>query len=192
MPRAAILESHPTEFFRGLVRDAMEAQRFESVEETEYYLVALLEAHVRTQGGLLDEPLAVTYLEAEAGAPSESFQRYKKVGDTALFVSGLFVDCLERTVVQPTYYVELGQLAYRRLSEIGTERVREMFDVLANEFAGLVRVLGSISTRELFPTDRDTLRIYKRWLLTRGDADAAELIRRGIIPGEPSGSGFHH
>lgn len=188
MTRAAILESHPTEFFRGLVRDAMEAQRFESVEETEYYLVSLLEAHVRRQGGLLDQPLALTYLEAEAGAPAESFQRYKRVGDTALFVSGLFVDCLERTVVQPTYYVEIGQLAYRRIADIGAERVRDLFDVLATEFAGLVRVLGEISSRELFATDRDTLRIYRRWLLTRGETDAAELIRRGIIPGEPSGS----
>ena len=190
MSRAAILESHPTEFFRGLVRDAMQAQGIESAEETEYYLVSLLEAHVRKQGGLLDEPLAVTYLEAESGAPEESFQRYKKVGDTALFVSGLFVECLERTVVQPTYYVELGQLAYRRIAEVGAERVREMFDTLATQFADLVRVLGAISSRELFTTDRDTLRIYRRWLLTRGATDATELVRRGIIPGEPSG--FQH
>ncbi len=190
MSREAILESHPTEFFRELVRDAMQAQGFESVEETEYYLVALLEGHVRTKGGLLDEPLALTYLEAEAGAPGESFQRYKKVGDTALFVSGLFVDCLERTVVQPTYYVELGQLAYRRIAQVGADRVREMFDTLATQFADLVRVLGTISTRELFPSDRDTLRIYRRWRLTRGAADAAELVRRGLIPGEPSG--FQH
>lgn len=191
MARAAILESHPTEFFRGLVRDAMQAQGLESVEETEYYLVALLEGQLRTQrGGLLDEPLALTYLEAEAGDPTESFQRYKKVGDTALFVSGLFVECLERTVVQPTYYVELGQLAYRRIADIGAARVREMFDILATQFSDLVRVLGAISSRELFASDRDTLRIYRRWLLTRGATDAAELVRRGIIPGEPSG--FQH
>ena len=112
------------------------------------------------------------------------------MGDTALFVSGLFVECLERTVVQPTYYVELGQLAYRRIAEGGADRVREMFDTLATNFSDLVRVLGSISTRELFSTDRDTLRIYRRWLLTRGHVDAAELVRRGIIPGEPSG--FQH
>lgn len=190
MSRAGILESHPTEFFRELVRDAMQAQGFESIEETEFYLVALLESHLRTRGGLLDKPLALTYLEAESGAPTESFQRYKQVGDTALFVSGLFVECLERTVVQPTYYVELGQLAYRRIAEIGAERVREMFDALATQFGDLVRVLGAISTRELFGSDRDTLRIYKRWLLTRGETDAAELVRRGIIPGEPSR--FHH
>lgn len=190
MPQGPILDSHPTEFFRDLVRQAMQAQGFEAIEETEYYLVALLENHLRTQGGLLDKPLALTYLEAEAGAPSESFQRFKKVGDTALFVSGLFVDCLERTTVQPAYYVELGQLAYRRIADGGASRVRDMFETLSTRFADLVRVLGTISARELFPSDRDTLRIYRRWLLTRGSRDAAELIRRGLIPGEPSR--LHH
>jgi hypothetical protein len=186
MARATILDSHPTEFFRDLVRQAMVAQRIEPVEETEFYLVTLLERHLRSRGGFLDKPLAITYLEAEAGAPSESFQRYKLVGDTALFVSGLFVDCLERTLVQPAYYVDLGRLAYRRIAELGVERVREMFAALALQFADLVRVLGEISARELFASDRDTLRIYRRWLLTRGPTDASELVRRGIIPGEPS------
>jgi len=191
MPRAPIFESHPTEFFRELVRDAMQSQGLAPAdEETEYYLVTLLESHLRAEKALLDKPLALTYLEAEAEAPTKSIQRYKLVGDTALFVSGLFAECLERTVVQPTYYVDLGQLAYRRIAEVGAERIRAMFAGLASQFADLVRVLGSISTRELFASDRDTLRIYKRWLLTRGHTDAAELMRRGIIPGEPSD--FHH
>ena len=42
MSQAAIVESHPTEFFRDLVRNAMSAQGVESREETEYYLVDLL------------------------------------------------------------------------------------------------------------------------------------------------------
>ena len=188
MSSATILESHPTEFFRELVREAMQAQGVRSPEETEFYLVSLLARHLRTHGGLLDKPHALAYLEAEAGAPPESVQRYKMVGDTALFVAGLFVECLERTVVQPSYYVSLGQLAYRRVSETGASRVREMFDALATQFTDLVRVLGEISTRDLFPSDRDTLRIYRRWLVTRGALDASELVRRGITPGEPSRS----
>ena len=186
MSQASIVASKPTEFFRELVREAMVAQRIESDEETEYYLVSLLEAHLRHQGGLLDKPLALTYLEAESGARAESFQRYKKVGDTALFVSGLFVDCLERTAVQPSYYVDIGRLAYHRIAQIGSKNIREMFDTLAHQFGDLVRVLGVISAREMFRTDRDTLRIYRRWLLTRGAIDADELIRRGLIPTEPS------
>ncbi len=185
MSESTILESHPTEFFRELVRDAMKERGLEHLEETEFYLVALLEGQLRSRGDLLEKPLALTYLEAETGSRFESFQLYKHVGDTALFVAGVFVDCLERTVVQPAYYMELGQLAYRRIAENGADNVRAMFDALARQFGELVGVLAAISSRELFGSDRDTLRIYRRWLLTRSAADAAELVRRGIIPGEP-------
>lgn len=181
-----IIESHPTEFFRELVQDAMQAQGVCSGEETEYYLVQLLQHHVRMRGDLLEKPLAIEFLEASTAGGMERFNRLKLVGDTALFIAGLFAECLERTVVQPVYYVELGQLAYQRVAGIGTPRVREMFTDLALQFLDLVRVLGEISTRELFVSDRDTLRVYRRWLLTRGAQDASLLVRRGVIPAEPS------
>jgi hypothetical protein len=182
----SIIESHPTEFFRELVRGAMEVQNVNAGEETEYYLVQLLQQHLRTQGDLLDRPLALEFLEASNVGGVERFQRLKLVGDTALFVAGLFADCLERSAVQPDYYVELGRLAYRRVSGVGNRQVRAMFADLAGQFLDLVRVLGEISTRDLFASDRDTLRIYRRWLLTRGAHDASLLVARGIIPAEPS------
>lgn len=181
-----IIESHPVEFFRELVQDAMQAQGVSSGEETEYYLVQLLQDHL-SRSSLLDKPLALEFLEASnGGGRVERFQRLKQVGDTALFISGIFAECLERSVVQPGYYVELGQLAYRQVAGVGSPQVREMFVDLAMQFVDLVRVLGEISNREMFASDRDTLRVYRRWLLTRGAADASLLVRRGIIPAEPS------
>ena len=186
MPCEPIVSSRPTEFFRELVQEAMHAQGVESEEETEYYLVQLLERHIRMHTELLDRPLALGYLEALCGEPARRFQRFKQVGDSALFITGLFNDSLEKTVVQPTYYVQLGQLAYRRVAETTSRSLRELFEGLALHFLDLVRVLGEISTRDLFTSDKDTLRVYRRWLLTRGAADAAVLLRRGIIPAEPS------
>ena len=188
MSNRAILESHPTEFFRELVQNAMAAQRFETEEETEYYLVQLLERHIRVRSELADRPLGLTFLEAEHGEPVQRFQRFKHVGDTALFVSGLFTDSLEGTLVQPSYYVDLGQLAYQRIAEDSKHGLRQMFRTLAESFIDLVRVLGEISAKDLFASDRDTLRVYRRWLLTRGAIDEAQLVRRGIIPSEPSRS----
>jgi hypothetical protein len=164
----------------------MVAQGLGNAEEMEYYLVQLLERHLRMRGDLLDKPLALVFLEATSGAPAERFERLKWVGDTALFVSGLFTDCLERTLVQPSYYVGIGQLAYGRIAASGDRPLRDMFAELAARFTDLVRVLGEISARDLFSTAQDTLRIYRRWVLTRGAADADQLVRRGIIPGEPS------
>jgi len=182
----SIIESHPVEFFRELVRGAMQAQNVAPGEEAEYYLVQLLQQHLRTRGDLLDRPLALAFLEASSTGGVEQFQRMKLVGDTALFVSGLFAECLERSVVQADYYVEIGRLAYTRVAGHGSRPVRAMFADLALQFLDLVRVLGEISTRDLFASDRDTLRVYRRWLLTRGANDASLLVARGIIPVEPS------
>ena len=186
MANDTILESGPTEFFRELVRNAMAAQHFTSEEETEFYLVHLLERHIRVPGEVLDRPLGVAFLEASNGDPGRRFERFRTVGDTALFVSGLFTDSLEGTLVQPSYYVDLGRSAYARVAETSQRRIRELFESLAAQFSDLVRVLGEISVRDLFASDRDTLRIYRRWLLTRGAVDAAQLVRRGVIPAEPS------
>ena len=110
------------------------------------------------------------------------------VGDTALFVSGLFTDSLEGSLVGPSYYVDLGRLAYQGVADTTQRGLRQLFQTLALHFTDLVRVLGEISISELFASDRDTLRIYRRWLLTRGAPDAARLVRRGVIPAEPTKS----
>jgi len=188
MANRPILDSHPTEFFRELVQSAMQAQQFESEEETEYYLVQLLERHIRMRSEMLDRPLGVAFLEASRSEPAERFQRLRIVGDTALFVSGLFTDSLEASLVQPSYYVDLGRLAYQSVAESTQRGIRQLFQTLAVQFTDLVRVLGEISVSELFASDRDTVRIYRRWLLTRGAPDAAQLVRRGIIPAEPTRS----
>lgn len=186
MPRTNIVESHPTEFFRGLVREAIVERGVAAGEETEFYLVTLLEGLLHGAGDLLERPVALTYLEAESSDPHESFQRYKQVGDTGLVVAGLFVECLERASVQPSYYVQLGQLAFQRIAANARDRLGPMFDEMAQQYGELVGVLGAIGSRELFSSDRDTLRIYRRWLASHAQADARELYRRGIIPGEPS------
>lgn len=189
MTSASIFSAVPTEFFRELVQAAMRAQRFEpSGDHTEYYLVQLLERHLRRTGGLLEKPLGVSYLEAAQSEPPEAIHRLQEVGDTALFLVGLFAESLERSLVQPGYYIDLGQMAYRRIADLGTRSLQGLFAELAAQFRALVAVLGEISARELFAADRDTLRIYRRWLVARSAADAAELVRRGVIPGEPSGA----
>ena len=184
-----IVATRPTEFFRDLVRAAMQAQNFErSTEETEHYLVQLLERHVRSHCELLQKPLGVSYLEAVQTSPPESIHRFQTVGDTALFLVGLFTESFERSLVQPGYYIELGQMAYSRIAEIGSKSLRDLFATLARQFRALVAVLGEISARDLFGAERDTLRIYRRWLISRTPADADRLMRLGVIPAEPSGS----
>ena len=75
--RGSIIESHPVELFRGLVQDAMQAQGVTSGEETEFYLVQLLQHHLRMRDDLLDRPLAIEFLEASSSGGIERFQRFQ-------------------------------------------------------------------------------------------------------------------
>ncbi len=175
-----------TGLFHRLVRAAMAAQHVAASESTEFYLVQLLETFARPQRDLLDPPLAVDYLQAFHLPASQRYDKLKRVADTALFITGIFVDSLDRRVVGPEYYAAIGRTAYARLSSDALRTgLAALFGELAGRFPDFVRVLTQISDEELFRREQDTLRLYKRWLLTRGRREANLLVRRGIIPFVP-------
>ena len=184
-----LLRSTPAELFRNLLRQALAEQRVEPSETAEVYLVTLLERFVRPDPDFFSRPLAVDYLESFAQGPPERYRKLKQVGDTALFVSGVFTESLERKAVGAEYYTSLGGLAYHHLASLsGTPMGRgviALFTEMSVRFLDFVRVLSQMSLQEIFSSDQDLLRVYRRWLLTRGPRDADLLARRGIIPFGP-------
>ena len=182
-----------TALFHDLVSAAMAAQQVESSEITQFYLVQLLKGFVRpARGDLLDPPLALDYLEAQHLPAAQRYEKLKRVADTALFITGVFVDSLERSLVGPEYYEALGRNAYARLSTHPPRApLKTLFSELAGRFPEFVRVLTEISAQDLFRREQDTLRLYKRWLHTRGQREADLLVRRGIIPFAPPSQQRH-
>jgi hypothetical protein len=176
-----------TALFHELVRTAMSTQQVASSETTEFYLVQLLEGFAKPdRRDLLDPPLGIDYLEALQLPPHQRVGRLRRVADTALFVSGVFFDSLERRLVGADYYAALGSTAYAHLSSDARQgALAEPFEELAGRFPQFVRVLAEISDGELFRRQQDTLRLYKRWLHTRGEREADLLMRRGVIPVAP-------
>ncbi|MFN8543193.1 MAG: hypothetical protein U0807_03190 [Candidatus Binatia bacterium] len=179
--------------FQHLVRTALATQHVAASEHGEFYLVHLLEHFARPpKGNLLDPPLALDYLEASHLPAARRFEKLKRVADTALFVTGMFVDSLDRSLVGPDYYTALGRNAYLRLStEADRAGFAVLFEELAAQFPSYVRVLMEISETDLFRREQDTLRLYKRWLATGGNREADLLVRRGIIPLNPGASERH-
>jgi hypothetical protein len=183
-----------TEFFRELLRSAMHSQAVRSSEETEFYLVKLLEGFAHAESGWFDRPLALDYLESFHGPLPDRVGKLKRVGDTALFVSGVFMESLHRKLVSSDYYAQLGCAAYGHLAVMssGVGAVRGgLFAELSDRFADFVRVLAEISFRDLFRGDIHTLRVYTRWMYTRSERDARWLLRHGIIPYLPDSRRRH-
>ena len=182
-----LLSRNLTEFFRELVQSAMSSQEVRSSEETEFYLVQLLENFAHPQSDWFDRPLALDYLESFRSSASDRRAKLRRVADTSLFLSGMFMETLERTLVGPRYYVHLGRLAYGYLATAGHPSPGWPFAELSHRFEEFVQVLSEISFNELFPSDRHLVRTYSRWLLTGSERDRAWLIRRGLIPMPESG-----
>src|SRR5512147_455957 len=91
-----------TALFHELVEQALQAQGVASSETTEFYLVHLLERFARPQKpDLLDPPLGVDFLRAGDLPPIQRFDTLRRVADTSLFVTGMFVDSLDRSLVGP-------------------------------------------------------------------------------------------
>lgn len=177
-----LLDRNLTEFFRELVQSAMSAQAVRSSEASEFYLVTLLERFARPERDWFDRPLAVDYLESFRSSAGARRAKLKRVADTSLFLAGMFMETLERTLVGPRYYVQIGRQAYGQLAADESLPDAWPFAELSQGFEQFVQVLSEISFRELFPGDSHLVRAYRRWLLTNSERDRAWLARHGLVP----------
>jgi hypothetical protein len=195
MTTRALLQHSLTEFFRDLLQSAMRSQEVRSSEHTEFYLVKLLEAFAHAERGWFDRPLALDYLESFHTPRANRFGTLKRVGDTALFMSGVFMESLHGKLVSGDYYIQLGRTAYTQLAWLandgGPALSGDLFAELAERFADFVRVFAEISFEQLFHGDAHMLRIYSRWMYTRSERDARWLLRHGVIPYVPTSAGGH-
>lgn len=182
------------EFFRDLLQGAMRTQDVEPSEHAEFYLVSLLERFAHPEPHWDSRPLALEYLESFHSPTPDRFAKLKRVGDTSLFLSGLFMERLERQIVSTDYYVSLGRIAYEHLAALdgaGGAARAGVFSEMAERFPDFVRVLSEISFEQMFRGDERTVRVYTRWMRTRGKRDAEWLLRHGIVPVQP-GSRTRH
>ena len=194
MSSRPLLQRNLTEFFRDLLQSAMHSQEVRSSEDTEFYLVKLLEGFAHAPQDWFDRPLALEYLESFHSPPAHRYGKLKRVGDTALFVSGLFMESVHRQLVSSDYYMQLGRTAYSHLSVLPGEASRrrgDLFGELAERFSDFVRVLAEISFKSLFHGDEHMLRVYTRWMYTRSERDARWLRRHGVIPYVPADRRHH-
>ncbi len=188
MSREILVGQSAQEFFREAVTEALSDRRLRIQEATEFYLVDLLTRFLERErlfveeadGTVRAEPLAQILLgalrEADRRARSRALRR---LGDTALFVSGFFGDSLARSTVDVGYYISMGERAYGTLA--GCERAQaDLFAELAERFPDFVDLFAEIAERSSAGTSRGLLRLYERFLATRSERVAARLRERGV------------
>jgi hypothetical protein len=176
-----------TEYFRGLVEDALDHQGVDVEDLTAYYVVQMLAAFARRENGraeafLSDAPLALQLARALETGGSEQRLQLQQIGDASLFLSGFFPDRLRRSLVDVDYFTSLGGYAYGSLSRVGVPALAPVFGELADRFAELVDVLSEVSERSTMSSSNDLLRLYERWLKTGSARCGQRLIEHGVLP----------
>ncbi|MEZ4223616.1 MAG: hypothetical protein R3B13_21890 [Polyangiaceae bacterium] len=193
------LAGNISEFFSGVVSDAMRARRVEATDAAESYVVALLADYARP-GTLSEEtlsrPLTLLLDEAMQASGHERFERLRTLGDGVLYVSGFFAEHLETRGVERTYVSALGSRAYETAATMlrrggGESSGPDVFAELALKFRQFADLLADVATAlqaRAARTDGAVLKLYERWLETGSSSLAEALTARGMMPTRGTGA----
>jgi len=113
--------------FRGVVKEAQADTGLELPESVECYVVMLLANNMDRPDFLPESTIAEAYLKLEH--PS----RYsaKELGDTCLFISGVFPNYKRRHGLNRNYYNQIGASSY----DIASQYINpELFGLLSKQF----------------------------------------------------------
>ena len=131
-------------FFHECVMEALGRRDVEATDHTEFYLVGLLGEFAH--GRISDEPLSVKLAKTKESSPGERFRALKEVGDTSLYLTGFFAESFERKLVNPDYYIGIGEAAYSQLADSlqGPAAIHEVYEELAAKFGRFVDVFQEV------------------------------------------------
>ncbi len=180
-------------FFHEAVTDLVDERKISVADETIVYVANMLAVFIRTdrlyewtpQGPTLT-PLAMLYGEVlQATSNKQKRQMLQRLGDVALFVSGIFGESFSRKTYDVDYYIGMGGAAYGSLSECLGSQAQELmsariFAELSKFFSDFVQVLTDLYEHSEVKDDRDILKYYELWMRTRSQRAAKKLRSVGI------------
>jgi hypothetical protein len=151
----------------------------------------------QTPDGLDIKPLALQYADAvHAEGSAQRKLALRRLGDIALFISGMFAGHLARKLVDVDYYIAMGSAAYRYLHETWTSNIASPsttpYAELGQNFSTFVDVLAEVSEESHLGGKRDVLRDYEIWLRTGSSRTLSKLHQYGLQPCRASASFARH
>lgn len=183
------------DYFYAQIEASLAHQQVALGLTTVHYLARLLtdftnpqQLFEHTAQGWEFKPLAMHYADAvyAEGAHQRNFA-LKRLGDIALFISGMFAGSLTRKIVGLDYYAAMGGAAYRDLhafitAHLGDTVTPTPFAELATKFITLVDVLAEVAEESHLGVQHDVLRDYEIWLRTNSPRALNKLHGAGIVP----------
>lgn len=171
------------DYFRAQVREARNQADIGLTEQTELYLAQLLAERTRRPEGEGPVTLAELHLHATQGTPAEQASRYRALGDRALYDLGYWPEVVERRIVGPEYYAEMGSAAYARtdlvFKRFFADAFGPLFRELAEQFRACVAVLERV--RAAASGEDELTRLYNEWAESGSEALAERLRMRGLV-----------
>jgi len=110
-----------TDAFFGIVREAQETSGYELPVHLEHYVVMVLAVHIDKPNWHPENSFAEAYLKI--GNRSNA----KELGDTCLFVSGVFPSFGSKKGLPRSYFQNIGKTSYSQITG-------ELFTDLSNHF----------------------------------------------------------
>jgi len=162
------------DYFHGQVSDAHADLPVELSSDTLLYLTQMLTERARTDRPSLPETtLAELHGRAHNGRPEEQVRAYRELGDRSLYTLGCFSEQLNRQIVGPNYYRDMGSAAYWRVDTTikrwFADAFGPVFRELALRFEGCVQLLDHVTERHDEAHPNTLLRLFRTWQETGSD-----------------------
>lgn len=168
----------------------MFARRIETLPAVEIYLVDILEKYMLTEklfdesnssGKKTRETLAELLLRASNSAPRQRADLLRKLGDSALYISGFFGPSLQRKIVDIDYYINMGTTAYGALAkEIEEDTFAKAYTEISHKFTDFVDVFTLMSQKSL-EAGTDVFRQMEVYSKTGSQLILEQLSEQGIF-----------
>lgn len=179
-------------YFRDQLKVAFDDLGLHSSENTEAYLVHLLENFVRLDPQLsqdvgFQKPAAFLLGEAMNSPGEQRIEAYRRLGDVSLFNCGFFdAHLTRRGTVSAQYYRNVGRIAYHQLSDLMMFKrsggiFQQIYEELAAKFDAFVEAFKCLGRAEKAQRDRDVNAVLQK--LRRGEnLDLDDLKSAGLVP----------
>jgi len=170
MKSELLLEPTALAQWKQLIQQAEERCHQALDEDVESYLIFTLMRFTQSPQ-LASRVLAPEFLNSAQLTGAARHNQLRDVGDECLLLSGLFPQVAQRRLVQPSYYVQLGQTAYDHLSQLMREALANLYQQLASCFVSMMDVLQNLRDEPaLMP-----LQAYDLWQQTGSQAARHQL-----------------